>query len=643
MLGFDKKNKSKEEINKEQPSEEELKLCQEMFYKFEIAKQAKSSKVEMWNKCLSAYNSDYFKQMNLPDYKSDEISNFIFSTIETIKPIMTDNDPKILILPKTPQGADNIDKLQNAFDYEWVRAKMGRLLPQAITIALQIGTAIIGIFWDGSDENGIGNVKPTLINPFNFYPDPMATCVEDAEYIIYATYKHVNDLKVKYPDKSNLLSGGTINYSELVSSGIDTSNVRNQVLVLECWLRDYTTIETEEEIDGEKKKVKKRKYPKGRVITCCPELNVILEDKKSPYDDGQFPFKLIKCYDIPFEFWGKGEIEQLLSPQQYINELMNQIIDNAKLTANMPWVIDKNSGIGRGQLTNRPGLIIRKNPGTEVKRLVPPPMPNYVAEIVSTLKRDIEVISGIHDVTRGEKPGSISAASAILALQEAAQARIRLKVRAMEYSLSEIGQIWFSRMRQFWVTDRWVRFEDEEGNYQFTTITQADLSADIDFAIVGGSTMPQNKNAMLDLIIRLAQTPAEDGLPMVDRETVLTYTSIADKKKILNHFRDINNRRAQFAQQDAQKAEQQMLMQMQIEAEKEQAKLDMQKEIAMLKEAGKVGSQIMSKEANKNQSAENITDEQIAQVIQLILTDPQMLQMIIQAVTQQQGGVTQSV
>ena len=29
---------------------------------------------------------------------------------------------------------------------------------------------------------------------------------------------------------------------------------------------------------------------------------------------------------------------------------MNQIIDNAKLTANMPWVLDKNSGIGKGSL-----------------------------------------------------------------------------------------------------------------------------------------------------------------------------------------------------------------------------------------------------------------------------------------------------
>ena len=69
----------------------------------------------------------------------------------------------------------------------------------------------------------------------------MATSIEDAEYIIYATYRHVNVLKKSYPDKANLLDGGTINYSELVSSELDTTNVTNQVLVLECWMRDYTT------------------------------------------------------------------------------------------------------------------------------------------------------------------------------------------------------------------------------------------------------------------------------------------------------------------------------------------------------------------------------------------------------------------
>ena len=62
----------------------------------------------------------------------------------------------------------------------------------------------------------------------------------------------------------------------------------------------------------------------------------------------------------------------LLSPQQAVNDLSNQVIDNAKHTANMQWIIDKNAGIPKGELTNRPGLIIRKNPGAEVRRDSPP-------------------------------------------------------------------------------------------------------------------------------------------------------------------------------------------------------------------------------------------------------------------------------
>lgn len=607
MLGFKTdKDKNKKNVLNETPSEQEIKLSQDIFQKYEVARMAKAPKVRVWKDCLGAYDSEYFKNNAKPDYKSDEVSNFIFSTIETIKPIMTDNNPKMMVLPKKPTALDVLDNIQNIMDYEWSRARMEIKLPQSITLALQIGTAIIGLFWDGKDDNGVGNATPMLINPFNFFPDPLATDLDNAEYVIYAKYEHVNKLKQRYPNKANLLSGGTINHSDLVPFGSDTSNVRNQVLVLEAWMRDYTTVDVEEteeyEENGEKKtkKTKKRKakYPKGRVVVCCPELRVVLEDKENPYDDGKFPFKIIKCYDVPFEFWGKGEIEQLLSPQTYINDLMNQIIDNAKLTANMPWVIDKNSGIGKGQLTNRPGLIIRKNPGTDVKRLQPPTMPAYVAEMVDTLKRDIEIISGIHDVTQGRKPGSISAASAIIALQEAAQARIRLKVKLMEQALGEIGQMWYNRIKQFWVFDRYIRFENDDGTYEVKAVTPKDLEADVDFVIVAGSTMPTNKNAMLDLMIRLAQTMGEDGLPMVDRETVLQYTNIPDKKKIVQKF----NQLTQQAQAPAE--------------------------------------QMLSEPALEQMPQGDITDDMINQVIQMIISDPQMLEMVVQAAEQQAGQAT---
>ena len=621
-------------------SEDEMNLVKDIATKFEAASQAKQGKIKIWNDCISAYNSDYFKNTSRPDYKSDEISNFIFSTLETIKPIMVDNDPRIIVLPKTPAGMNVVDKIQNTFDAEWIRAGMSKKLAQGVTIALQTGTAIYGVFWDGKNENGLGNANVILINPFNFFPDPMAIDVDGAEYIVYATYKHVNVLKQAFPTKAHMLRGGTINHPELVTQG-SASGSTNQVLVLECYMRDYTTVETEQidpEDENKRLKIATRKYPKGRIVTVAPELNVVLADRQLPYEDSKFPFNLLKCYDVPFEFWGKGEVEQLLSPQTYINDLMNQVIDNAKLTANMPWVIDKNSGIGKGQLTNRPGLIVRKNPGTMIDRMTPPQMPVYVQEIIQTLKNDIEIISGVHDVTQGRKPGSVSAASAIMALQEAAQARIRLKVKLMELTLGELGSMWYGRLQQYWVTNRWVRRSDVaeasdvagDPDKAFTQITPEDLQANVDFVIAAGSTMPANKNAMLDLMIRLAQTPGEDGLPMVDRETLLAYTNIPDKKKIIQRFTQFQQQRSEGAAQQAQneqvaiqEQEKQKMAIAMMAQQGQQQKLSVQQEMQMQIETMKA----QQKEADRQHASSesqakrdgDMNNAQVKMIVDLVL------------------------
>jgi hypothetical protein len=514
-------------------------------------------------------------------------------------------------------------------------------LNQAVTLTLQIGTAIWFIPWNAKEENGLGNVTPRLVNPYNFFPDPMATSLCNAEYIIYAVYKPVNQLKQTYPHLVEKLNGSSINYPELVSLGgsQDVGDVTNQVLVLECYLRDYTTIESEEEYDGtnEKKKVRKRKYPNGRILVIAPEIDLLLEDRANPYkqDEYPFPFVIMKNYDVPFEFWGKGEIEMLLSPQTYINELTNQIIDNAKLTANMIWVIDKNSGIGKGQLTNRPGLIIRKNPGTSVERQVPPPMPNYVREMIETLKNDIEIISGVHDVTQGRNPGSITAAAAIVALQEAAQARIRIKVKLMEHALMELGYVWYNRIRQYWLTSRSVRTYDSKNNIELVDITPDDLTEEVDFVIEAGSTMPTNKNAMLDLMIRLSQTQAQDGMPMIDRETVLAYTNVPDKDKVITRFNDLTQQR--------QQAEQAQIQQQQAMAEQQQAQAmaqeQMKQEHQMRLQQGSADADMQRKMMQSQQQAEldnkvninqNITDDQIMAVIDLLKNNPQMLQELMQ-------------
>jgi hypothetical protein len=84
--------------------------------------------------------------------------------------------------------------------------------------------------------------------------------------------------------------------------------------------------------------------------------------------------------------------------------------------------------------------VIRKNPGSEVRREQPANMPNYVPNTVDTLKNDMEQVSGIFDSIKGNSETGVYTAQGILALQEAGQARIRLKVKLYEYALTRLSE-----------------------------------------------------------------------------------------------------------------------------------------------------------------------------------------------------------
>lgn len=509
---------------------DEQKLASEWNFKFKNAMIHKADYTKRWLTYFDAYNGDYFKDENLPDYRSNMVSNYIFSVVETIRPIMLDNDPKFQAMPRQPEGMGFSNDLQEALMYEWDRENMNKKLYSELINTLVIGNAIFFIPYNHHKKN----VEAIPVNPFNIFPDPLATSVYDAEYIIYASYKNVELLKRMFPNKADRLTGSQINYSELVYSNDKNARVDNQVLVLEVCTRDYENIEENDEGKRESKQV----YPRGRVLTICPELGVVLSDKPNPYKDGKFPFVLIKDYDIPGKFWGEGEVAQLLSPQKHMNDLNNAIIDNAKTTANMPWIVDKNAGIKQGSITARPGLIIRKNPNTEVRRENPPSMPMYVINAVETYKNDIEMISGIHNTLRGENASGVYTAQGVLALQEAGQVRIRLKVKLLETALAEIAELWVSRMRQFWKEDKWLRITKSDGSYDLKKFTTQILDYDYDIKITAGSTMPVNRGAMLDLMIRLAQTQMPDGQPLVDREAVVEYLPEEVKAPLLRRMRE---------------------------------------------------------------------------------------------------------
>ncbi len=565
-------SKEKEEKDVEQ-TDSEKKLVSLVQYMYRKSYNNMSEEHGKWEDSLKAHSGEYFKE-NLPSYKSQNISNFVFSTIETIKPIMLANNPEFTVLPSDtlateyllqpqdpnqPQPLSPFEKAKKAnacLHYEWNRTKMFDRLHEALTVGLLMGKFIVFLGWGGKD------IEPLLIHPFNFYVDEMATSIKDAQYCLYANYTSIKDVIDMVPEKEQLIkqssSAPTDKYLAF-NKDTDNSDPSQSILYIEAYIKDYTMIVEEFEEEGKKYNKSKMKYPKGRRVVIAGD--VLLFDGENPYNDPQnnnMPFIEWDCYPVPGKFYGMSEAEQIISPTKYANKIINNILETARLNSNPVWIVDKNSGIAKNSLSNRDGLVIRKNPGSEVRREAPPALPAYLLQVPQMLLGHIENISGVYDVTRGERPAGVTAAAAIQALNEQAQGRIRLKVQALESTLQDLGNMWLRRINQFWKTDKVIRVSGDESHIeesQYEIVTPDDIDGEFDVEVYGGSIMSSNHTARQQLFIQLAQTMAEDGLPMVDRQSMLEAMNIPRVQEVLtriNEHKQIQEQMQQLTQENEQ-------------------------------------------------------------------------------------------
>jgi len=111
-------------------------------------------------------------------------------------------------------------------------------------------------------------------------------------------------------------------------------------------------------------------------------------------------------------------------------------------------------------LTNQQGLIVEYT-GQRPERERGPGVPEHLFKYRDQKVRDINIVSGINDVSRGVRPEGIEAGVAIEQLKESDRTRIRLKVRNLERALKRVGKLIVSRMMQYYTEPRMIQLAGE--------------------------------------------------------------------------------------------------------------------------------------------------------------------------------------
>lgn len=475
-------------------TEQENELLDQAIQRYEIARSEKTDHNnrdlhQKWDSMDRIYRGNQWKGPT-PSYKSTPVLNYVFSLVESVVPRITDNAPEILVMPRHTEGdATLADQLTKTQSYLWDKNKMQRKLNEGTRMCLKYGTAIYKAVWNPDLYEGFGDVTYSVVHPKNFFPDPRAYEIHQMDYCFVSVPKSLEYFIRRWPEKGRYVVEDDEGHH---TGDEDLTNRERTAALKEYWFFDEN----------------------GNLCVMYYAGHVVLDIIGGKYDDNnenddpiyrhnRFPFAKQVDYQADKEFWGIGEVEIIDTLQRLINSYEAQIIDNTRTMANAQWIVDKlRSGLKEEDshvLNNRPGAtifvnnadpnVIRKEPGS--------PIPAHITEHQQKLVNAMEQILGIHDVVQGRAPGGVRAASAIIALQESANIRVRQKARNMEYALEELADQANWLVLEHYEEPRQIRLTGESAP---TTLEISDILRDrvVDEAALMGEVEPDTEPEDID-------------------------------------------------------------------------------------------------------------------------------------------------
>ncbi len=522
------------------------------------AKQARNRllKDSDWSEWLQTYWGTYWPE-SLPSYKAPININETKLLILNELSDLTDSAPQIYVTgdPKTGARDAGVEKAMQAY---WRAAFVDMTLLEAYADAAIWPCGFLEVVWQPWRLQGQGEIVIRARHPQSVYPDPRATSDEDWRYVIWEDVMDVVEVRQQWPDTGRRvlpdaathgstqhgLSGGDpfgVTRGEGLTSPlypyggpVPTGGAETGVRVYTCYTRDLQLehkVEEYEDLDGTKKlrQVARYKYPQGRLIQCTQ--SVVLYDDISPYWGESFPLIQVKLQPSIHGFWPRqslvSEVQEL---QRGSDKNESLVLENALRMNKGIWLADSSSGINPKTFADVPGQVVLKRQGTEVRALYPQPMPPEMITHGERLRAKMREVLGFQPSRQGQQgQGNVSAELTETEISQS-MGLTRLRSRLLLRSVTRLVQMLFSRMAQFYTTERFLPFVEDE---VWKPITWTPLMEWERYAVHvdPNSFQVQSKTMLKRLYLALAKmnrVPNEDLLRMLE---IPGYKEIAQRQQ----------------------------------------------------------------------------------------------------------------
>lgn len=436
---------------------------------------------------------------NAPYWRARPITNKVRPIIRTELAKVTAQKPSASVVPASSD--DNDLFAAQAGEQIWdsiYRAKRVRsVVRRAMFWTLICGNGFIKDWWDPlvidtqSGQQGDICIKPET--PFHILvPDLREEDIEGQPFVIHASTKSVDFIRLNYEKglngreiKPNATAAAEILDNAFLNLVGANEVSRDQVLCLEVWAKPGAI----------------RKFPHGALVTIVGD-QIVQATPGWPYEHGEYP--IAKFDHIPTgKFYSDSVVTDLISLQREYNRTRGQIIE-AKNRMAKPQLIAPLGSVDANKITTEPGQVIFYRQGfTPPTPLQLQGLPTYVLQELDRIQSDMDDISGQHEVSKGNVPPGVTAATAISYLQEQDDTKLSHTVESVEDGLEKIAHHTLSHVVQYWDVPRMVKVVGTDGAFDTVMLKNSDLRSNTDIRMEAGSALPTSKAAKQAFIMDL--------------------------------------------------------------------------------------------------------------------------------------------
>ena len=316
---------------------------------------------------------------------------------------------------------------------------------------------------DGEYDPLIKTVPSTNhVSVWNFYPDPVASSMDDAEYVIERHKMSRNQLRS--------LKGRPYFIDEAIEDAIDSGPdyVRKH---WEMKMEDDDTAPSDTErwqvlefwgyVDTDILEENGIKIPADMADLDEVSANIWVVNGKvircvlNPFKPARIPYYAVPYEHNPYSFFGVGIAENMDDTQTLMNGFMRMAVDNAVLSGNLLIEIDETNLVPGQDMSVYPGKVFRRQGGAPGQAIFGTKFPNVAGENMQLFDKArvlADESTGFPSFAHGQTgvSGVGRTASGISMLMSAANGSIRTVVKNVDdYLLAPIGRAFFAFNMQF--------------------------------------------------------------------------------------------------------------------------------------------------------------------------------------------------